>query len=143
MDRLPDMSRCPRCAAASARQNLLTSMTRYYVCDACGFRWQLSRAAESSETSPAVEALEQGVHSGTADRRPGPYTGPMQLEFKKAIVASLWVLCSGAVGLGAGVTSPGGLILLASLSLLPALAMLMLWHEPAQTLAESIHEAKR
>ena len=73
----------------------------------------------------------------------GPYSGYMPLEYKKAIIATLWVLCSGAVGLGAEVTSPGGLILLASVSLLPALAMLLLWHEPTQTLAESIHEAKR
>jgi hypothetical protein len=67
----------------------------------------------------------------------------MRLEYKKAILATLWVLSAGAVGLVAGVTSPGGLIVLASLSLLPALAMLLLWHEPSQSLAESINEAKR
>jgi hypothetical protein len=145
MHRLLDSNRCPRCAAAPGTQNLLTSMTRYYVCGGCSFRWQASRVAENANADhvPAAGASGQGVHSGTADRRPGSYTGNMRLEYKKAILATLWVLSAGAVGLVAGVTSPGGLIVLASLSLLPALAMMLLWHEPAQSLAEIIHEAKR
>ena len=143
MHRLQDTSRCPRCNTGPGTQNLLTSMTRYYVCGVCDFRWHTSRAGEIIEARPAVERPPQGVHSGTAHRRPDLYTGYMQLEYKKAILATLWVLCAGAVGLVAGVSSPGALIVLATLSLLPALAMLLLWHEPARSLAESIHEAKR
>jgi hypothetical protein len=143
MHRLQDTSRCPRCNTGPGTQNLLTSMTRYYVCGACDFRWHTSRAVEIIEAKPAVKPFPQRVHSGTAQSRPGPYIGYMQLDYKKAILATLWVLCSGAVGLVAGVSSPGGLIVLASLSLLPALAMLLLWHEPERSLAESIHEAKR
>lgn len=143
MHPLLDLSRCPRCAAAPATQNLLTSMTRYYVCGHCGFRWQASRVAESTEENPEVERPHQGVHSGTADRPPGAYTDHMRLEYKKAILATLWVLTAGATGLAAGVTSPGGLVMLASLGLVPALAMLLLWNEPTQSLAEIIHEAKR
>jgi hypothetical protein len=37
---------CPRCGAFCGTPNLLTSMTRYYICGGCGCRWQLSRIAE-------------------------------------------------------------------------------------------------
>jgi hypothetical protein len=38
--------RCPRCSAFCGTPNLLTSMTRYYVCGGCGWRWQVSRIGE-------------------------------------------------------------------------------------------------
>ena len=39
--------RCPRCSTASGLLNLLTSMTRYYVCGRCQCRWQVARVEES------------------------------------------------------------------------------------------------
>jgi len=67
----------------------------------------------------------------------------MRLEYTKATVASLWVLISCVVGLIIGVSSARGLVVLASLGLLPPLAMLLLWNDPPQSIAESIHEARR
>ena len=67
----------------------------------------------------------------------------MRLEYTKATVASLWVLISCVVGLIIGVSSPRGLVVLASLGLLPPLAVLLLWTDPPQTIAESIREARR
>ena len=34
---------CPHCNGPSGAPNLLTSMTRYYVCRSCGERWQVGR----------------------------------------------------------------------------------------------------
>jgi hypothetical protein len=34
---------CPRCSAPSGAPDLLTSMTRYYVCGRCACRWQVAR----------------------------------------------------------------------------------------------------
>ena len=40
----PDLAvRCPRGCPASGRVNLLTSMTRYYVCESCDARWNIAR----------------------------------------------------------------------------------------------------
>jgi hypothetical protein len=46
-------------------------------------------------------------------------------------------------GLVSGVTSPSGWTVLTALALLPAGAMLTLWHDPAQTMSESIQQARR
>jgi len=37
-----DPARCPRCGALDAVLNLLTSMTRYFVCRRCDCRWEVS-----------------------------------------------------------------------------------------------------
>jgi DNA-directed RNA polymerase subunit M/transcription elongation factor TFIIS len=34
---------CPRCGAETRALTLLTTMTRYYVCSACAFRWNAPR----------------------------------------------------------------------------------------------------
>ena len=34
---------CLRCGAPGATMTLLTSMTRYFMCDRCECRWQVSR----------------------------------------------------------------------------------------------------
>jgi Zn ribbon nucleic-acid-binding protein len=34
---------CPRCNTPDGIQRLLTSMVRYYACNHCDFRWQVSR----------------------------------------------------------------------------------------------------
>ena len=41
---------CPRCRATGARMTLLTSMVRYFMCDRCQCRWQVSRPGGSDTT---------------------------------------------------------------------------------------------
>jgi hypothetical protein len=38
---------CPHCSALSGTPNLLTSMTRYYVCGHCACRWNVSRTVNA------------------------------------------------------------------------------------------------
>jgi hypothetical protein len=40
---------CPRCRALSGTPNLLTSMTRYYVCGHCACRWNVSRTSDTDD----------------------------------------------------------------------------------------------
>jgi hypothetical protein len=37
-----DPACCPRCGAADAVLNLLTSMTRYFACPRCNCRWEVA-----------------------------------------------------------------------------------------------------
>jgi len=66
----------------------------------------------------------------------------MQLEHIKMTISGVWVL---TVLLIAIVVDPStkGAILLGSLGLLPPLVMLLAWNHPAQTMSESIDEARR
>ena len=43
--RVSDLVECPHCREAAGRLNLLTSMTRYYACDDCNNRWNVSRSS--------------------------------------------------------------------------------------------------
>ncbi|HKH69803.1 MAG TPA: hypothetical protein VKA59_00570 [Vicinamibacterales bacterium] len=61
----------------------------------------------------------------------------------KSSVAVVWVLAAIVIGLIAGVTSPGGLVALAALGLLPPLALLLLWNDPSQSMSESIQQGRR
>ena len=67
----------------------------------------------------------------------------MELQQIKSTAASAWVLAAIIIGLVAGVTSPGGLVVLAALGLLPPLALLLLWNHPSQTMSESIQQGRR
>ena len=67
----------------------------------------------------------------------------MGLRKTKSTVAAVWVLVAVVVGLVAGVTSTGGLVLLAALGLLPPLALLLLWNDPSQSMSESIQQGRR
>jgi hypothetical protein len=67
----------------------------------------------------------------------------MELRKIKSAVAAVWVLTAIVVGLVAGVTSTGGLALLAALGLLPPLALLLLWNDPSQSMSESIQQGRR
>jgi uncharacterized membrane protein YhiD involved in acid resistance len=67
----------------------------------------------------------------------------MGLRQIKLTAAAVWVLAAIGIGLVAGVTSPGGLVLLAALGLLPPLALLLLWNDPPQSLSESIQQGRR
>jgi hypothetical protein len=59
------------------------------------------------------------------------------------VVAALWVVAMCAVGLAFGVTSVAGWIILAGLAVMPPIFVLGVWSEPAKTMSESIHEARR
>jgi hypothetical protein len=66
----------------------------------------------------------------------------MQLQRIKMIAAAGWVLAVTTIGLTVGV--PGvGAVAVAALAFLPPLALLVLWKEPAQTMSESISQARR
>jgi hypothetical protein len=67
----------------------------------------------------------------------------MELRQIKSTVAAAWVLVAIIVGLVAGVKSPGGLVLLAALGLLPPLALMLLWKHPSESMSESIQQGRR
>jgi hypothetical protein len=48
---------CPRCTAASGTLNLLTSMTRYYVCGRCACRWHTSRFEANASRDRALRSF--------------------------------------------------------------------------------------
>lgn len=68
--------------------------------------------------------------------------GGMTLHYIKMTMSALWVLIAVVIAI---VTDPSwpALIVLAALGLLPPLALFLLWNDPAQTISESIHEARR
>ena len=66
----------------------------------------------------------------------------MQLEHIKMMISGAWMLSALIIVI---VVHPPtmGVILLGSLGLFPPLLMLLLWNDPAQTMSESIDEARR
>jgi hypothetical protein len=66
----------------------------------------------------------------------------MQIEDKnvKAVIAVAWVLTWSVVAVSLNVNSVSSWMLLVGAGTLPPLMLLKLWHEPAQTISESIHE---
>ncbi len=68
----------------------------------------------------------------------------MTLQRIKMSVSVAWVLIATvlAIALAVDMSVTKGLML-AGFGLLPPLAILLLWNEPAQTMSESIHDARR
>ena len=66
----------------------------------------------------------------------------MELQRIKMIVSASWVLTTLAVAIAADLTWPLQLAI-AALGLLPPLALLVWWNEPAQTMTEAIDEVRR
>jgi hypothetical protein len=66
----------------------------------------------------------------------------MTLEHIKMTIAGLWILTAVVIAI---VVDPSwaGRITLAAFGFLPPLAILLLWNDPAQTMSERIHEARR
>ena len=74
-----------------------------------------------------------------------PYAADiMSLQLIKMSVAAVWTLIATliAIALTVDMSWTKGL-LLAGFGLLPPLAILLLWREPAQTMSESINDARR
>jgi hypothetical protein len=64
----------------------------------------------------------------------------VQLEHMKTASAAMWVLGSGATAVSFGVDSATGCTLMVGFGLAPPLMLFRMWHQPAQTMSESIHE---
>lgn len=64
----------------------------------------------------------------------------MQLQQIKMIVSGLWVLTVLLIAIAVDPAWPGR-ITLAALGLLPPLALLVLWNDPAETTSERIRNA--
>ena len=66
----------------------------------------------------------------------------MELQHIKKTVAGLWLLTAVVIAIVIDPSWIGG-ITLAVFGVLPPLAMLVLWNDPAQTMSERIREARR
>ena len=66
----------------------------------------------------------------------------MRLEHIKMTVSAVWVLTALVIAIVVQPSTRGALVL-GCLGLLPPLLMLLLWNDPAQTMSESIDEARR
>ena len=66
----------------------------------------------------------------------------MTLQNSKMIVSAMWMLTALVIAIVAGVSWLAG-IAIAALGVLPPLALLLWWNEPAQTMSESIRQAQR
>jgi hypothetical protein len=66
----------------------------------------------------------------------------MKLEHIKMTISGAWVLAALVIAI---VVHPSmmGALLLGFLGLLPPLVLLLVWNHPAQTMTESIDEARR
>jgi hypothetical protein len=67
----------------------------------------------------------------------------MSSEYTKTTLAAVWVLAVCVVGFSAHISSPSNWIVLASIAVVPPIVMRRFWRTPAQTMSESIHEARR
>jgi hypothetical protein len=65
----------------------------------------------------------------------------MQLESIRVTVAALWVSAVCAAGIAGNVNSLSGWTVLAGLAIVPPLVMMWRWHNPRQSMSESIQEA--
>ena len=66
----------------------------------------------------------------------------MELHKIKMIVSAVWVFTMLAVAVAAPLTWPLQIAIVA-FGLLPPLALLLWWTDPAQTMSEAINEARR
>jgi hypothetical protein len=67
----------------------------------------------------------------------------MPLEVIKMSLAATWMAIVVALGLVGGATSTRSVVVLAALAGLPSLAVMLLWHDPTQTMSERIREGRR
>ena len=66
----------------------------------------------------------------------------MTLQNIKMIVSGVWMLTALVIAIVADVSWLAGTAI-AALGVLPPLALLLLWNEPAQTMSESIRKAQQ
>ena len=83
------------------------------------------------------------VHSGTVPFSDGAYSANMSLVSIKAVLAAFWVagVClAGALG---NQDSRSSWTVLVGVALLPPIVLMWRWHDPRQTLSESIQAARK
>jgi hypothetical protein len=66
----------------------------------------------------------------------------MTLQRIKMAVSAVWVLIATLIAIVVDMSWTRGL-LVASLGLLPPLALMLLWNEPSRSMSESINDARR
>lgn len=66
----------------------------------------------------------------------------MTLQRIKMTVSAVWVLIATLIAIVVDMSWTRGL-LVASLGLLPPLALMLLWNEPSRSMSESINDARR
>lgn len=102
------------------------------------------RCCPGSHTATAQPLEHQRCAIRNSAARDGPDTlDLMKRETMKTMIAGGWVLSGCAVAAATHVTSIGGWTVLVALTVLPPLVLLQMWKDPAQTLSESISEARR
>jgi ABC-type nickel/cobalt efflux system permease component RcnA len=67
----------------------------------------------------------------------------MKKELTKGTLTAIWLLAMVVIAYGANITSTASWIALVSFTIIPPIAMWRFWRDPAQTMSESIQEARR
>jgi ABC-type nickel/cobalt efflux system permease component RcnA len=67
----------------------------------------------------------------------------MKLQHTKATLTAIWVLAMLAFASPANTTSISEWTTLAALTVIPPIALWLFWNDPAQSMSESIHRARR
>jgi hypothetical protein len=65
----------------------------------------------------------------------------MQLLSLKPVIAILWVSATFIIGIAGNLDSFSSWAVLTGVAVVPPLVMMWRWHDPDQTMSESIHEA--
>ena len=67
----------------------------------------------------------------------------MHLEKAKTVLSGIWIVAIGVTAMAAGITEASHWLVIGSVAIAPPIIARMLWHQPTQTLSESIQEARR
>jgi hypothetical protein len=99
----------------------------------------------SSETTAELllRTSLENVQSETAGASRSPYTQSMQTDHLKSALMVTWILTVGILGYLSGTTSLAAWTALGIVSLTFPIVMMKLWRVPAQSMSESIQEARR
>ena len=80
---------------------------------------------------------------GTAGHVAGSYTRLMFSENTKTLLFVAWVIAVCVAAIAIGITSVPNWIVVTCIALVPPLVARSFWRAPEQTIAESIHDARR
>ena len=67
----------------------------------------------------------------------------MQLLRVKGIVTAIWILAVCATAIVVNVNSVSSWLLVAAVAVIPPMVMMWWWQDPAQSMSESIQDARR
>lgn len=100
-------------------------------------------ASPTQRSDESLRPVGRRVHSDTARFSRGAYSFGMQLLSLKAVVASVWISAICLAGIAGNLNSLSSWLVLAAVAVLPPMVMIRQWSDPAQTMSESIQEARR